>query len=192
VPAARQSGHVSSVGLDLYPKLLANAVKRRKEGKDELDGEALSLVLPETTLIDLPLAAYVPTDYVPDAALRLRLYRRMALLSSLEEIDEMAAELADRFGAIPDPVHNLLYQLRIKVLAQAAGVSAVVSEAGQIKIRVNDLEGLDRLHLQRYLGEAVRVSKKAIWMKRELSTHEWQIELVQVLERLAGFERPLA
>jgi transcription-repair coupling factor (superfamily II helicase) len=189
---ASQSGHVSSVGLDLYTKLLANAVKRRKEGKDELDGEALSLVLPETTLIDLPLAAYVPTDYVPDAALRLRLYRRMALLSSLEEIDEMAAELADRFGAIPDPVHNLLYQLRIKVLAQAAGVSAVVSEAGQIKIRVNDLEGLDRFHLQRYLGEAVRVSKKAIWMKRDLSTHEWQIELVQVLERLAEFERPLA
>jgi hypothetical protein len=36
---------------------------------------------------------------------------------------------------------------------------------------VNDLEGLDRFHLQRYLGEAVRVSKKAIWMKRELSTH---------------------
>jgi hypothetical protein len=86
----------------------------------------------------------------------------------------------------------LLYQLRIKVLAQAAGVSAVVSEAGQIKIRVNDLEGLDRFHLQRYLGEAVRVSKKAIWMKRDLSTHEWQSELVQVLERLAGFERPLA
>ena len=183
-----QSGHVSSVGLDLYTRLLANAVKRRKEGTDELDGEALSLVLPETTLIDLPLAAYVPTDYVPDAALRLRLYRRMALLESLTEIDEMAAELADRFGAIPDPVHNLLYQLRIKVLALAAGVTAVVSEAGQIKIRVNDLEGLDRFHLQRYLGEAVRVSKKAIWMKRELATHEWQIELVQVLERLGEFE----
>jgi transcription-repair coupling factor (superfamily II helicase) len=189
---ASQSGHVSSVGLDLYTRLLANAVKRRKEGKDELDGEALSLVLPETTLIDLPLAAYVPTDYVPDAALRLRLYRRMALLESLAEIDEMAAELADRFGAIPDPVHNLLYQLRIKVLALRAGATAVVSEAGQIKIRVHDLEGLDRFRLQRYLGEAVRVSKKAIWMKRELSTHEWQIELVQVLERLGEFERPTA
>jgi hypothetical protein len=46
--------------------------------------------------------------------------------------------------------------------------------------------------LQRYLGETVRVSTKAIWMKRELSTHEWQIELVQVLERLQGFERPSA
>jgi transcription-repair coupling factor (superfamily II helicase) len=184
-----QSGHVSNVGLDLYTKLLANAVKRRKEGKDGMDSEALALVLPETTLIDLPLAAYVPTDYVPDAGLRLRLYRRMALLGSLEEIDGMAAELADRFGAIPDPVHNLLYQLRIKALAEAAGVTAVVTEAGQVKIRVPNLEGFDRFHLQRYLGEAVRVSKSAIWMKRELSTHEWQVELVQVLERIGSFEK---
>ena len=47
----------------------------------------------EDTMIDLPLAAYIPTDYVPDAALRLRLYRRMAILDSLLEIDEMAEEL---------------------------------------------------------------------------------------------------
>jgi transcription-repair coupling factor (superfamily II helicase) len=181
-----QSGHVSAVGLDLYTRLLANAVKRRKA---EQAGESIPFELPEATMIDLPLAAYVPTDYVPDAALRLRLYRRMALLGSLLEIDEMAEELADRFGPIPDPVHNLLYQLRIKVLAQKAQVTAVITDGGQIRIRLPLLEtGLNRFHLQRYLGDAVRVSRKAIWMKRELSTHEWQVALVQVLERLAEFE----
>ena len=182
-----QSGHVSAVGLDLYTRLLANAVKRRKA---EQSGESIPFELPEATMIDLPLAAYVPTDYVPDAALRLRLYRRMALLGSLLEIDEMAEELADRFGPIPDPVHNLLYQLRIKVLAQKAQVTAVITDGGQIRIRLPLLEtGLNRFHLQRYLGDdAVRVSRKAIWMKRELSTHEWQVALVQVLERLAAFD----
>ena len=107
----------------------------------------------------------------------------------LTEIDEMAVELADRFGPIPDPVHHLLYQLRIKVLAERAQVTAVTTEAGQIKIRLLDLEGIDRFRLQRYLGEAVRVSRKAIWMPRDLSTKEWQVTLVQVLERLASFER---
>ncbi len=182
----QQSGHISAVGFDLYTKLLANAVKRRKA---ERKGEMLPAELPEATLIDVPLAAYVPPDYVPDPALRLRLYRRMALLSSLDEIDEMAAELADRFGPIPDPVHHLLYQLRIKVLAERAQVTAVTTEAGQIKIRLLDLEGIDRFRLQRYLGETVRVSRKAIWMPRDLSTKEWQVTLVQVLERLASFER---
>ncbi len=183
----QQSGHISTVGFDLYTKLLSNAVKQRKAEKA---GQPLPVELPEATLIDVPLAAYVPTDYIPDAGLRLRLYRRMALLDSLAEIDEMAEELADRFGPIPDPVHNLLYQLRIKALAKRAQVTAVTTEAGQIKIRLADLESMDRFRLQRYLGESVRVSRKAIWMPREMPTNEWQVTLVQVLERLETFERP--
>jgi len=182
---AEQSGQMAAVGFDLYTKLLTNAVKTRKA---ERAGEPLPLELPEATLIDVPLAAYVPTDYVPDASLRLRLYRRMALLDTLEEIDEMAVELADRFGPIPDPVHNLLYQLRIKALAQKARVAAVTTESGQVKIRLSNLEQLNRYHLQRYLGNSARVSKTAIWMGREMSTREWQVELVQVLEKLQTFD----
>ena len=58
-----------------------------------LSGEQLPVELPEGTLIDVPLAAYIPADYVPDSALRLRLYRRMAVADSLAEIDDLAAEL---------------------------------------------------------------------------------------------------
>ncbi len=177
----QQSGHISAVGFDLYTRLLTNAVKRLKAAEK---GEALAVDLPEAVLIDLPLAAYVPTDYVPDGALRLRLYRRMALLDSLLEIDEMAAELADRFGSIPDPVHNLLYQLRVKVLARQARITAVTTEAGQVRIRIPEVNNVKRYHLQQYLGRDVRVSKTAVWLSRDMGTHEWQVALVQVLERL--------
>ncbi len=183
---AQQSGQISAVGFDLYTRLLANAVKRRKAEKA---GKPITFDLPEATLIDLPLAAYVPPDYVPDGALRLRLYRRMALLDSMADIDEMAEEMADRFGPIPDPVHNLLYQLRIKSLAQRAEVTAVTSDNGQVKIRLAGLENINRFHLQRYLGEQARVSKTAVWMSREMSTHEWQVALVQVLEKLQSYEK---
>ena len=181
-----QSGHISAIGFDMYTRLLTKAVKRRKA---EMRGEVLPAELPDNVLIDLPLATYIPTDYVPDTQLRLRLYRRMATLDTLAEIDEMAAELADRFGPIPDPLHNLLYQIRIKALAQMAAVNAVVTEAGQIRIRLDELGGMDRYHLQRYLGESVRVSKTAVWLKKDRGTHEWQIELVQILEKLRLFER---
>ena len=109
------------------------------------------------------------------------------MLDTLAEIDGMADELADRFGPIPDPVHNLLYQLRIKALAQRASVTAVTGENGQIKIRIEGLESMNRFHLQRYLGESVRVSRTAVWLGRGKSTHEWQVEVVQVLERLQTF-----
>jgi len=173
------------VGFDLYTRLLTNAVKRLKAAEK---GETLAIDLPEAVLIDLPLAAYVPPDYVPDGSLRLRLYRRMALLDSLPEIDEMAAELADRFGPIPDPTFNLLYQLRIKALAHQSRITAVTTESGQIRIRIPEVDNVMRYSLQRYLGSDVRVSKTAVWLPREMSTHEWQVALVQVLERLESWD----
>jgi transcription-repair coupling factor (superfamily II helicase) len=182
---AQQSGHIAEVGFDLYTRLLATAVKRRKA---ERRGEIPPMEPLEDTLIDLPLAAYVPTDYVPDPALRLRLYRRMSTLDSLAEIDGMAEEFADRFGPIPDPLDNLLYQLRVKTLALKANVQAVTTEAGQIKIRIPETMIKNRFHLQRILGSSVRVSKTAIWMSRDIGTHEWQVVLVQVLEKLQSVE----
>lgn len=176
-----QSGHIAAIGFDLYTRMLANAVRTRKQAKD---GELVEIEMPESTLIDLPLATYVPTDYVPDAALRLRLYRRMAGLLTLEEIDAMAAELTDRFGPIPDPVENLLYQLRIKVLAIEAGVTSVTNESQQIRIQMPNLLAINRMNLQRYLGQNVRVSRTGIWLLKDLPTREWQVILVQTLEKL--------
>jgi transcription-repair coupling factor (superfamily II helicase) len=108
----------------------------------------------------------------------------MAVLGSLVEIDEMATELADRFGPIPDPVDNLLYQLRIKVIARNAGVPSVTTESGQVQIKLPEGNGIDRLGLQRFMKMDVRVSRKGIWLGRELTTREWQVALVQALERL--------
>jgi len=181
---AEQSGHIGSIGFDLYTKMLAQAVRQRKAARD---GKTVVMDLPEPATIDLPLAAYIPPDYVPDASLRLRLYRRMAGLDSLDEVDDMAEELADRFGPIPDPVDNLLYQLRVKVLAMRAGVASITVESGQIRLRVPGLEQAPRYRLQRYLGNGVRVSKKAIWFGRDLSTGEWKVALVRVLERLESY-----
>ncbi len=182
---AQQSGHIADVGFDLYTRLLTAAVKRRKA---ERRGEIPASEPLEDTLIDLPLAAYIPTDFVPEGTLRLRLYRRMSTLDSLAEIDEMAEELADRFGPIPDPTNNLLYQLRVKALALKARVPAITTEAGQIKLRIPEEIDKNRYHLQRFLGSSVRVSKTAIWMPRDIGTHEWQIVLVQVLEKLKNLD----
>jgi hypothetical protein len=65
-----------------------------------------------------------------------------------------------------------------------AGVLAVTTESGQIQIRLPEEGSTSRLHLQRYLGQKVRVSRKAIWLTRDMPTHEWQVVLVQVLEKL--------
>ena len=181
----RQHGHISAVGFHLYTRMLAQAVKRLRAERDgSLPPDAQAPVsLRETVTIDLPLPTYIPTDYVPELALRIQLYRRMAELDDEQAINDLAAELADRFGPLPPPVENLLYQLRVRHLALAAGVEAILSEGGQISIRLTGLAHVDRPALQRRLGHNVRVSRTGIWLPRD--DEGWQETLLAVLERLA-------
>ncbi|MGC8879153.1 MAG: transcription-repair coupling factor, partial [Anaerolineae bacterium] len=183
---ARQHGHIAAVGFDLYTRLLAQAVRQLHDGRQlpQPEGEdtlAYLEPLQESVQISLPLQAYLPEDYIPDAALRLRLYRRMAGMLSLADVEAMAQELRDRFGELPSPVCNLLYQLRLKVLASESDVQSISVEAGQILIKAEGLEHLNREALQRYVGATVRVSRRQIWLPLHPDTTVWQAELERVL-----------
>jgi len=189
----RQSGHISAVGFHLYTRMLAQAVRRLR---DQREGAAAADAIPqeapiprETVAIDLPLPAYIPTDYVPSMALRLQLYRRMAELRHEAAIEDLRTELQDRFGPLPPPVENLLYQLRIKLLALEANVETIAAEGGQIAIRLDDLEHADRPTLQRRLGYDVRVSRTAIWLPCD---DGWQSALADVLKRLTAARPSMA
>jgi transcription-repair coupling factor (superfamily II helicase) len=118
---------------------------------------------PAVTL-DLPLRALIPEEYVAQQSLRLRLYRRIAGVTDTAAVDALAEELVDRFGPLPEEVQNLLYQVRIKVLALAAGVSAIGRDSGQLVLKSDDLEHVDRQRLQARIGDAARVARRAVWL----------------------------
>jgi transcription-repair coupling factor (superfamily II helicase) len=182
---SRQHGHIAAVGFDLYCRLLAQAVRELKGESPELvtGDEAAAYLTPltEGVQINLPLPVYLPEDYVPDESLRLQLYRRLAGLVNEEEIAAMAQELEDRFGNLPEPVVNLLYQLKLKALALESGVQAISVESGQIVIKAEGLEDLDRAGLQRRVGPQTRVTRRQIWMPMHPSPSLWQAELEKIL-----------
>jgi transcription-repair coupling factor (superfamily II helicase) len=182
---ARQHGHIAAIGFDLYCRLLAQTVRVLKgEAPEEIASEeAIAYLTPltEGVQINLPLPVYLPEDYVPDESLRLQLYRRLAGLLSEDEMKAMAQELEDRFGEIPEAVANLLYQLRLKVLALESGVQAIGTDTGQIVIKAEGLEDLDRAGIQRRLGSEIRVSRRQIWMPLHPNPSLWQAELEKTL-----------
>jgi transcription-repair coupling factor (superfamily II helicase) len=193
----RQHGHIAAVGFDLYTRLLAQAVQRARaerqaaEGEDagpaeEEEEEAAAYLRPleASVQINLPLDAFLPEDYVPDESLRLQLYRRLAGLVTKKSIDEMQAELQDRFGPLPAEAENLFFQLRLKVDALAGGVKAITIEEAQIVVRADSLEGIDRAGLQRRLGERARVARRAIWLPLD-GDERWRTALVATLQALA-------
>lgn len=187
---SKQHGQIAAVGFDLYTRLLAQAIRELSGEEPELlatheEATAYLSPLSEGIQLNLPIPAYVPEDYLPEEKLRFRLYRRLAGVAALEGINEMAKELEDRFGTMPEPVANLLYQLKLKLLAMDAGVKSVVTEVGQIVIRADSLENIDRAGLQRRLSPAARVTRRQVSLPLHPNQEVWQAELEKTL-RLIG------
>jgi len=89
----------------------------------------------ELPSISLPLDAHIPEEYVSNLNTRLSLYDRLARVERIEEAEDVAREFKDRFGPLPQPVENLLYIVKIKVLATRVGVSSVSTQGRQIVIK---------------------------------------------------------
>ena len=161
----RQHGHISAIGFHLYTRLLASAIERLRAGFPSLPALSERLPLPGMPLeatVELPLSMRLPEDYIPDRDLRLRLYRRIATLRSEGEIDALQLEMRDRFGELPQEVVNLLYQIRLKNLAERAGVTSVTMENNQLLIRFREAPEEDLpAALQ---APDIRRSKRGLWL----------------------------
>ena len=122
---AQQSGHVMEVGFGLYCELLDQAVKQAK---------GIKQVSPREVEVDLKVEAYIPDHYINDDRQRIAIYRRMNLLATKEEINDMKKELKDRFGALPLPLKELFKLIEIKIKALKAGIRKIKQEGTKYQV----------------------------------------------------------
>ncbi len=176
----RQSGHIASVGLHLYTEMLQQAVKEQRGGAAK-DSEPALASARERIIIDLPLPAYLPGDWIPEMALRLQIYRRIGNIAQLDEVEAMRVELKDRFGALPQAVEGLLTQIRVKVLALNLRATHVQLRRGQIHIRLPYLATLKRDLLGIVLGDDIEVTRTDVRMSAD---GDWQTRLLKLLTAL--------
>jgi transcription-repair coupling factor (superfamily II helicase) len=132
---ARQSGHVSAIGFDLYCRLLRDSVARLRGEAAPRFGTAVRVTLDFLSLSpaaeDGPFAA-IPHAYIEDEDLRLELYRRIGALATVAEVEALEEECADRFGRRPPELDRLFLAARIRILAQAAGVESVETQGDRL------------------------------------------------------------
>lgn len=123
---AEQSGHMESVGYDLYCKMLNDAIKQRK-------GE-----IPEEesfdTVIDMDVDAFIPSTYIKNEMQKLDMYKRVAGIENEQELMDMQEELQDRFGDIPSSVNNLLEIALLKAIAHEVYVISLVQKGLEVKL----------------------------------------------------------
>jgi transcription-repair coupling factor (superfamily II helicase) len=135
-----QSGHIQGVGFDLYIRLVGEAVA---DFRGEAEEKAAEMK------IELPVNAHLPHDYVPGERLRLEAYRKLAAALTNEAIDEVLAELVDRYGEPPLPAGNLIAVARFRVGAREAGLSDVALQGNFIKFSPAQLPESKTMRLNR-------------------------------------------
>ncbi|MCE7939103.1 MAG: transcription-repair coupling factor, partial [Chloroflexi bacterium CFX6] len=188
---ARQHGQVAAIGLDLYTRLLAEAIKKLRADSPAGDRvrQELEAIDPGTLpTVDLPLDAFLPERYVPETGERTRLYRRMAAATDLDTVREIEHEFKDRFGAPPPEVQNLIDVLWLRVLAHVAGARSIAREGGSIVVRWGERHTLDRVMLKLKLDRDVRVSAHQIALPLAGRPEAWLWHVRRTLETVAAVE----
>ncbi len=113
-----QSGHIREVGFELYQEMLEEAVAQLSGDENEGDEQW-------SPQINVGTPVLIPDHYVADLDARMALYRRLSQVETRAEVDAFAAELIDRFGALPDEVHSLLKIVEIKGFCRVAGIEKI-------------------------------------------------------------------
>jgi transcription-repair coupling factor (superfamily II helicase) len=179
-----QSGHIAAVGFGLYCQLLAEAVQEQKARQSGEIEPAMEAPPAAATMLDLPVSAYIPEDYVEDPNTRLALYQRMARIVSAAEVEELRTEFRDRFGRLPPPLKNLLYLVKIKSIAVQARVQSIVKEDSRIVIRLRaGCKPLDLVKIGR-ANQGLTVNPTQVQVDTRLLGDEWQNALEDVLAGL--------
>lgn len=124
---AEQSGTVADVGFDLYTNLLSQAI-------NELKGEPAEeeFNLPP---VSLPLDAHIPERYIPSEAERILIYKKLTAVRNKADVDDLQAELEDRYGDPPRAVWNLLALLRLRLRCKEVGIGTINTERNRIVLR---------------------------------------------------------
>ena len=120
-----QSGHIEGVGFDLYVRMVSEAVEQYKEPER---------TEPVAVTIDLPIEASIPVDYIDSDKLRLEAYRKLAASRTDEDLKELADELTDRYGKLPEEFETLFGVAHLRMKARELGISEIVAQGKNVRV----------------------------------------------------------
>lgn len=131
-----QSGHIASVGYELYCQLLENAVRaaKRQPLREHRHVE-----------VNLPVTAYIPSEYIPDGRPKIEMYRKFSIVGTLELLAELKAELRDRYGPLPEPVEKMIQIRELQILAVRWQIDDIHLEPGYVVFGYRNPKKITRL-----------------------------------------------
>ena len=182
----QQSGQMTEIGLSLYLDMLEQAVTALKSGREPV----LDQPLAAATEVELRLPAFLPEAYIADVHVRLSLYKRIAAADSDAALDELMAELHDRFGPLPPAAQSLLRIARLKLIARALGVRRLDLGPQGGTVLFEERSGVDPATLVRMIQKGTREFRlegpRKLRVSRSLPAESARFEFAAELLRRLG------
>jgi transcription-repair coupling factor (superfamily II helicase) len=183
-----QSGNIAAVGFNYYCQLLSEAVEAIKARRNGY--EIKTKIAEPTVSIDLKIPAFIPEYYIENTRARFNIYQRLAKITELNEVNEIALELIDRFGETPAEVANLLYVAELRKLARNAGAESVFRVAETVTISLRNTDGINIKLLTAARQKAVRIGNKQIKLHIQYAGDGWKRMLKELINELAVIRHP--
>lgn len=180
-----QSGHIAAIGFELYMQMMEQAVR-------ELKGETVAEELEPS--LQLQVSAYLPDEYVSDAAQRLSLYKRFYSCAQMGELAQLHGELVDRYGPVPEPVERLFEAMEVRLLAKALRVVAIQVRPEAVAFSFEDGVSLPQAALDTLMRHYRARLRFTAQFSFQLSGtgNEWKTvfpEVKRVLQALAAYDK---
>ena len=177
----QQSGQMQTIGFSLYMEMLEEAVNAIREGRTP----ELEKPLRSGIEVDIKVPALIPDDWLPDVPARLELYKRIASAKSGDALEEIRVEMVDRFGALPDPVKNLLRQGHLRVRAKSLGLKRISAgeKGGKVEFAANTkVQPIQLINLVQKLPMRYRLDgADALKVVQDCPTSESRFDLLEDL-----------
>jgi transcription-repair coupling factor (superfamily II helicase) len=150
----QQSGHIAAVGYELYCQLLEAAVRKLKRQAPKLSIDVE---------VNLPMEAFIPSEYVPEIRHKIDLYRRLSRIDDIRKLADLRQELQDRFGDPPVTVTRLLEVAELRIDATLWSIKCIAIEEEFLVLSFGDKRRIEQL--ARRHGDKLRVldHQKAYW-----------------------------
>jgi len=168
----QQSGHIATIGYELYCQLLEKAVRQIKHMPAKLSIHVE---------VDLPIAAYLPDEYVSDRRQKIDMYRRLTRLEKFSQIEELGKELVDRFGPLPDAAKRLLTLSEVKLEAATWQVSSIYLQNKYLGFRFKDRSRMAQLSKVRPMIRMIDDQTALVTLKSTKISPEKMLSLVKSL-----------
>jgi transcription-repair coupling factor (superfamily II helicase) len=156
-----QSGHVAALGFELYMQMLDEAVSAAEREADAGQGGSGEHEPPEPVRLDVNVDAYVPADYIAYEQAKIDVHRRIAGALEVADVEQLRAELEDRFGPVPEPLENLLALQRARIKFGEAGARTVSFHGDRLAVVPIQLDSRRAKRLREELPEALYESGRA-------------------------------